>query len=347
MHSSHLARAAACLLAAWSVAAAPRAATAPPLADVLKDFGLMGADATKLRAGEIVTRELEPAADTELGVALAVLVSKPLATTAGFIRSDAFFKQDREILAHGELDPAAPEAGLVSAAFAAADQAELKKLLNAKAGDTLNLAASEVQALRAGAAKLRSPDPWKDPRAPEIVSAAYRAILAQRVKDYAQSGLDGIEGYDRGRGTMSPARALRAAQQASTVLKQRAPALEAALSAFPGGASTQATQRWLWLKQRAQDRPAFVLSHRLVLNGPGAIFASERQYFVGQSWNCALVLGALIQTDEGTLLLYANRIDVDAVGGAMGGMKRGIGRGMMESSLRSLFTQVKRAAEGS
>jgi len=323
--------------------ALPAGAAPPTLAQAAAVFGIPAADVARLANGEVVTRALEPAAPTELGVALAVLVRRPMSDVQGFIASDAWFEQDREIVAHGDVDPEAALASLDGVAFASADEDEIKRLLQAKEGDALNLATAERARLREAAAQLGTPSPWKQPSAAAVTSQAYRAILAGRIEAYAAKGVGGIAPYDRGADeTTDPAVQLEITQDATPLLAEVAPGLAKALREFPAG---QPTQRWLWLRQIAQDRPTYVLSHRMIVSGEGSVFAAERQYFVGHSWNAALVLGGLVETDAGTLLVYSNRMHVDAVAGAMGGMKRSIGRGMMEKSVRSFFESVKRNAE--
>jgi hypothetical protein len=315
---------------------------APPTLEVAaKAFAIPDAGIERLRAGEIVTRDLEPAAPTELGIALAVVVKRPLAPTLAFVASDEWFEQDRDVVAHGALDPDHPDAGLANLALG--DSAELRKLLQARPGDELNLSAGEIARLHAVAEELGE-TPWKQPGAADAVSAAYRSILAARVSAYRRGGIDAIEPYERGGGKQTaPSTRLSASLRATPLLRDVAPGLAKALTGVTDPGSVK--EHWLWLQQVAQDRPVVVLSHRISVQEPGAVFAAERQFFVGHSWDCALVLGGLVETDSGTLLVYANRLHTDAVSGGMGGMKRSIGRGMMEKSLRQFFERVKSAAE--
>ena len=328
-----------------AVALAPRtpaAPAAPTLNEAARVFGISDEAVLRLRAGEVVTKELEPAAPTELGVALAVLVRKPLPATLAFVKSDEWFEQDHTTLAHGTIDPAAVQAGLASAGYAAADAKEVKKLLQPKAGDELNLSAAEAAKLGAVTQSLGGSPSLTDPKTLDAVNAAYREILAARLQAYHSKGLAGTVAYDRGGKACDVAARLAASEEAmKPALSKHAPALVAALDAFPEGDGGT----WFWRKQVAQDRPVFALSHRLGAEAPGAVFAAERQFFVGHSWDCAFVVGGLVATDSGTLLVYANRTHVDAVGGSMGGLKRNIGRGMMEKSIKTFFLDLKKAAE--
>lgn len=318
-----------------SLLAAPPAGAAVPTAKEIVALLDSRPDAMdRLKAGEILMKELTAARDTELGVSLAMLIRKPLADVDRFLAGDAIFDADAELVAHGDLDPAKPEAGLRGVSFDAKDAKELAKLASGEAGSAYNLSPAEREKLAASGGG-------------DAAMAAYRDVLAGRVKAYAAKGLSGIEPYDRGKGRSSaPAEELRTAQDSLAVIQKQLPDVAATLKSYPPTASSKPSEKWLWLAQRAQGRPVFVLSHRMGWRLPGAIVAVERQYYAGHSYNCSLAVAGLLETDAGTVVVYASRVYTDEVAGGMGGMKRNIGRGMMGKQLRAFLDSARRAAEG-
>jgi hypothetical protein len=332
------------LTAVVTAVVARTARAAPPIGDVLAALGQPHDSVTRLKSGEILTTELQASRDTELGVALVMFVPRTPQEGMALVGSPSFFEVDKEIIAGGELDPASPETGLAAVKLGASDGKEVRQFLDAEAGKSLNLSAADVATFRALRERLGGKMASDDPGATEEVSRVLRDLLARRVRAYAERGLAGIEPYMRGDGkSSSPAEQLRAAQEHSPALGRFAPRLDAALREFPDGGSESLNQRWLWLETRAQERPTFVLAHRMWMQEPGAILGAERQYYVGHSYGACLVLAGFFEVEGGTVIAYGSRLHTDEVGGAMGGMKRNIGRGMMGKSLRRLFEDLRTA----
>ncbi len=51
------------------------------------------------------------------------------------------------------------------------------------------------------------------------------------------------------------------------------------------GDQSKLKSTFMWLKQNVQDRPTFVLSHRMQFEDKGLVLHVERQFYVGQSYN--------------------------------------------------------------
>src|SRR5262249_10879977 len=147
-----------------------------------------------------------------------------------------------------------------------------------------------------------------------------------RAAAYMERGLSGIAPYDRDGGKVAdPAAELRGATSALTYLARVDPSLFEAFLNFPRGDAAGLESRFLWLKQRVQDRPAFILSHRVLAVRDGVAFAAERQFYVGRSYNSLQIVAGLVPCDGKTLVFYLNRTSTDQVAGFMSGTRHGIG----------------------
>ena len=118
-------------------------------------------------------------------------------------------KANPAILGFGGIDLSAPETGLAGVAYTPGEVDEVRKLLEAKAGDEFNLSAEELAALRERTSQY-DPKQAGDPTVIQAVSDAYRGILLGRLQAYLARGVAGIAPYQRDGELSDPAEDLRA-----------------------------------------------------------------------------------------------------------------------------------------
>jgi hypothetical protein len=106
---------------------------------------------------------------------------------------------------------------------------------------------------------------------------------------------------------------------------------------YPQGDQSSLEHEFLWIKQRVQDRPTFVLSHRVRCLQGGMAFVAERQFYVGQSYNALQILVAFVPAGDRTIVAYLNRTSTDQVAGFMKGTRHTMGRQIMEKEIRKEF----------
>ncbi len=183
-----------------------------------------------------------------------------------------------------------------------------------------------------------------DPAAAEAVTAAYRQVLAGRMQAYLDRGLDGIADYDRGGGDASSAADdLRAAAEASTLVQKAAPDLYGAFLAYPDQGVEGVDNQFYWVRQVADDRPDYVLTHRMVQRRPDLLVLLSRDFYVGHSFNAAQAAAGALPVEDGVVIFYGNRTSSDQVAGFMSGMRHEIGRGMMRDSLVEAMEDIRAA----
>jgi len=180
-----------------------------------------------------------------------------------------------------------------------------------------------------------------DPAAAEAVNAAYRQVLAGRTQAYLERGLDGIAAYDRGGDTSSAADDLRAAAEASKLVQQAVPDLYEAFVAYPGDAVDGVEQEFYWTKQLADDRPVYLLTHRMLQRKPDVLVLLSRDFYVGHSFNDSQAAAGALPVNDGVVIFYANRTASDQVAGFMSSMRHSIGRGMMRDSLVEVMEEIR------
>src|SRR5262249_45436250 len=127
---------------------------------------------------------------------------------------------------------------------------EPQALANAKAGDKLNMSASEIAAFKALAGG-----------APQAVQEQLHRMLLARYQAYRASGLSGIAAYDRGGGkTSDPAADLRKASEATRGLQKYMPGFQKVLLDYPKTTLPGMQEKFSWFKSLSHDDMTYVVA---------------------------------------------------------------------------------------
>lgn len=332
---------------AWTAVLVLVALAAPPLAAEPLTAEAVGqrlgfdADAKRrLLAGEIVATETEETTARQLAIVVALLVKGDRDQLATALLEGQTLEANPAVLDFGRIDPEAAEASLASVAFGRDEVAEVRRLLEAQPGQELNLSSEELATLQQLVAQ-HDPRQAGDPGTIQAVNEAYRGILAGRLRAYLDRGLAGIAPYERGGAATDAAGELRAAAEAAELLREAAPELHQALLDFPEHQPDDVEHAFFWVKEMANDRPVFRLSHRMVQRRPDVVVLLERTFFAGHSFNGSQAVAGVLPVTEGHAVFYSNRTSSDLVAGFMQSIRQRVGRGMMRDTLIDSFRAIR------
>jgi len=307
---------------------------------VAQALGFDGAAQQKLLGGEIVSVEREETTAKQLSVSIAMLVKGDPDALATAVLDGQTLEDNPAVLGFGKIDPAAPDAALAGVAYTADEVDEVRKLLEAQAGDEFNLSVEELASLRGVSARY-SPRQAGDPAALQAVNEAYRSILLGRLQAYLARGLAGLAPYERDGEASDPAAELRAAAEASGLLQQAAPDMYRGLLDYPEQQPAGVQQAFFWVKEVANDRPVFSLSHRMMQRRPDGLILLSCTFYAGHSFNASLSGAGVLPVEQGDAVFYTNRTSSDQVAGFMQGMRHEMGRGMMRDALIESFQAIR------
>lgn len=265
---------------------------------VAQALGFDRAAEQKLLAGEIVTAEREETTAKQLAVSIGMLIKADPDALAAAVLDGQTLQANPAILGFGKIDPGAPEAGLAGVAYTSEEVDEIRKLLDAEAGDNFNLSAEELSSLHQATARY-DPKQAGDPAVVQAVNQAYQSILLGRLEAYLARGVAGIAPYQRDGTVSAPAEELRAAAEASRLLQQAAPDMYRGLVDFPEHQPANVQHAFFWAKEVANDRPVFSLNHRMVQRRPDGLILLSRTFYAGHSFNASLS-GACYRFRTGT-----------------------------------------------
>ena len=128
-------------------------------------------------------------------------------------------------------------------------------------------------------------------------------------------------------------------------MKKHFPTFFASLSRFPAQLPADTDSQFYWLKRVSDERPAFVLSHRMVERTNEHTAAMELQFYVQHSYNSMLTLVAGVPVKEGTLVLSAICVFTDQVIGFGSSIKKDIGRKRVAKAMTDYFREMRKALE--
>jgi hypothetical protein len=338
------------LLIASLASAADRVQPVATSDKVLQYLGFTADEQEGLRRGEIVSHAVKELSDKELAITMAMLAPAPLADLLDFARSGKELEISRDILSHGVVGAGAAgdidSTALEGVGFATSEAGEVRALFDVEPGPRFNLSRPESQKFMDLHKRFQAKGCEKDPGCSEAVVSILRDVLRERLEAYRARGLSGIEPYDRGGGRQSnPAEELRDATNAAQFLAREYAQIFDAFLNYPKGDQSGIESQFLWIKQRAQGRPTFILAHRVLCVRDGVAFAAERQFYVGHSYNSLQILYGLIPMEGKTLVVYLNRTSTDQVAGFLSGTRHSVGRKMMEKEVHQHFEDVLASLE--
>ncbi|HEX4824091.1 MAG TPA: hypothetical protein VFV19_07240 [Candidatus Polarisedimenticolaceae bacterium] len=326
-------------IAAWA-AVAPAASPPITIEEAAACLGLSAQQIADVRAGKIVSTDFQELSERELAITVAMLVKRPIADIAGAVRGSGMMEADPNIMTFQALgDGDVKDADFAGVAFSKDEASELHGLLTAKRGTEFNLSAAEIARFESVRARFTG---TCDAACAEAVTDAYRAALAERLRAYRSGGTNAIAPYARsGEKVVRAGDDLRAAAVGCALVHDRFPDVVRAFVDYPEHAIPGITSRFFWAKQHVQDRPAFLLVHRLLYEQKDAFLGMERQFYVGHSYNCLLIMSGCLGLGGETLVFYINRTSTDQVAGFPQGTRHSLGRRHMRAEIIASLEKIR------
>ncbi len=310
----------------------PEPRVPPVVREVVTALGFDDADLGKVWSGEIVARSIDERSDRELAIAVIMRLRESHRDFYERVRGGQFFEIDSTVLRAEEIPPTST--GPTAFSTLRLDPEEVRKLGTVAPGSEFNLSGPEIDALRSAAGA-----------GDEAVLNTYRRVLAERLRAYQATGIDGVAPYARrGAAKAAPARDLRLAISSIAGLDDRCPSFYRSFANFPAGSDPGVSHHFFWAVQRIQARPTVILSHwALQLHEEFAV-AGERQFYVGQGYDALqIVVGAFSIGHGESLVFYVNRTSTGQVAGFGSSVAHPLGRKMMLREVTALFHEIREA----
>ena len=314
------------------------AAVTPSVDELLTYLHIDKAERENLLRGKSLSTEVAEGAETELGVGVVMFMPAPVEKLVNFVRSGKMFATDHDVIAVGELKESAEAADFSGIVFTPEQAKEAASLLEVGPGMRFNLSGDEIETFRALKKVVKDKN-----MIPAAAAQAYQHLLLQRYRAYRQGGLPAIAPYDRDGGRVSrPGDELLKALQESLLLAEHFPEIHQIIHDYPQQQPNDVIHRFFWMNQKVENRPTFMLTHRLSVIRPEGALMAERQFYVGHSYNSLFVLAGCLPMEDGTVVLYSNHTSTDQVAGFGSALRHSIGRSQMRDEIVKNFEQIRR-----
>lgn len=322
--------AAAVLLGSFLAVTPATAQDAPSPQQALQNFGIGAEQIAQLERGEIVGYDVSETSQKELAIGVAMLLPVPLAQIADYIKKGNLNAIESDIIASAAIGANPSSESFKKFAFTDKQLEEAKAFLAAEAGDEFNLSKAELATLKSLQAGLEDAD---DKTLLKTANQTYREFLLQRLLAYKKNGLNGIAPYARDGGSADPAAELRTDAINSKAWARYFPELQQAWLNYPAALPGNASEQFIWLNRRVEDRPTPILNHRVIVVGETGGIIVSRQFYVGHSYNSSHVVAGGLPYQDGTLVFYSIRSSTDQVAGIGSSLKHSIGREQMKKEM--------------
>ena len=316
--------------------ASTSSADAPPSLDkVFQTLGFSQKDIEAVKKGQIVSIEPKRTRDDQLIAAVAVPIKASVSALTEGLKTGRNISVDSNVLGLGKIDISSSDP---LAKFAFKDSKEIDKLLSNDRAKNFHLSSDEQAMLKKSLAGLSA----NQAGSTEKAMAAYREVLAGRLEAYAKSGLDGVAPYVDGSDTLSPAATLRAAtDQAKSFLSEYFPNFWAALSDFPKDGSQAIASDFYWVDSNVEGRPAALLVHHLYEATDDYLMVSQRQYYVGHTYESLQMFGLAMPSDDGVVIFSVNSVFTEQITGFFSGVAQSVGEKRTKESMIKHFKAVR------
>jgi hypothetical protein len=320
-----------------SVAVVAATAKLPTVDELFQRLGYSEADKKAILGGKIISMDVKRTRDDQLIAAVVLPIKASMAELAAPLKDGSNIPLDVTTLTWGEVKTGALD-DFKGVAWSDAEKEEVQKLLRVKASSNFNFSSGEIAFLKK---ELKGLDA-KDPASAEAAAAAYRQVLAGRFKAYSEKGLDGVAAYDHGDSPLTPAKQLRAVEaQAKDFLATFFPGFWKALDEFPQGQDPDISSKVYWVKRTVEGRPAFILIHQMVQAGDDFVLTSQRQFYVGHTYESLQMIGLALPAKDGAMIFSVNSVFTDQITGFFSGVAQSVGQGRTKEDMTKHFETVR------
>jgi hypothetical protein len=299
------------------------------LEQVLNEPYFDASDVDAVRKGGFGVAKIHEVSDREIAVVIACLVKGSSDAALAPFLGDTLPFDETHLQGQSRINTSSPDSAFHAISLDSNDRDEVQHYLDVKPGYGLNLSGDEIaalQALRGGAG-------------PAQVEAKLEDILHARYLEYRKNGLAGAKPYAREKGAdVSPGQELRKTEENMQGLHELYPDFHNAWLHYPRKLPDDIVgDDYFWVKLNIDERPAFILSHRLAARNADMHLVGIRDYYVSHFFDVSQRVAVVTRLDSGNdILIYIERAWVDYWSG-LASLRKKVGRKVMQTQMEHLL----------
>jgi len=299
------------------------------LEQVLNEPYFSASDIEAVRKGGFGVARIKEVSDREIAVVIACLVKGGSEDALAPFLGDLLPVDEKHLQGQGLINEESADKSFSRISLGSREGDEIQHYLDVKPGYGLNLSTDEIAALQA----LRSAP---DPRQVEVL---VEDMLHKRYLAYRKDGLAGAKPYARENGEdVSPGEELRKTEENMQGLHELYPGFHNAWLSYPRNLPEDIVRDdYFWVKLNIDERPTFVLSHRLASRNEDMHLVGIRDYYISHFFDVSQRVAVVTRLDNGKdILIYVERAWVDYWSG-FASLSKKIGRKVLKQQMEHLL----------
>jgi hypothetical protein len=299
------------------------------LEQVLDEPYFNASDIEVVRKGGFGVAKIHEVSDREIAVVIACLVKGTREDALAPFLGDSLPVDKKLLLDQGMISAETPATSFDGISLVSNERDEIQHYLDVEPGFGLNLSSDEIAALQA----------LRGTADPAQVEALLEDMLHARYQSYRKNGLAGAKPYAREKGDrVSPGEELRKTEENMQGLHDLYPDFHNAWLSYPRNLPADIIgDDYFWVKLNIDERPAFILSHRLASRNEDMFLVGIRDYYVSHFFDVSQRVAVVTRLDSGNdMLIYVERAWVDYWSG-FASISKKIGRKVMTQQMEHLL----------
>ncbi len=299
------------------------------LEQVLNEPYFSKQDVEAVRKGGFGVAKIHEVSDREIAVVIACLVKDGSDDALAPFLGDSLPVDEKHLDGQGLINTGTPDASFNDISLGNNERDEIQHYLDVEPGYGLNLSVDEIAAMQS----LRGMgDPGQ-------VEALVEEMLHARYQAYRKDGLAGAKPYAREKGeAVSPGEELRKTEENMQGLHELYPDFHNAWLSYPHNMPEDIVgEDYFWVKLKIDERPAFILSHRLASRNEDIHLVGIRDYYISHFFDVSQRVAVVTRLDSGNdIMIYIERAWVDYWSG-FASLSKKIGRKVMKTQMEHLL----------
>lgn len=213
------------------------------------------------------------------------------------------------------------------------EKEEVEKLFDYDGGTNFNFSKQEIKQLNR-LKKLRM-------ERVRLASQFYQDILLKRFEEYLKKGVDGISAYTHCDKDATVEDGIKKSSFGMKVFRNDFPDMYKYYMNYPKSKPEDIKERFFIIKDKIDDRVAFILKHQMLKIRHNLLLIAERQFYISNSLDAIQTQILCTPYKNGTLVALSSQSYTDKVTGFGRGIAVKIGRHMMEKQIRPMFDDLE------
>ncbi len=219
--------------------------------------------------------------------------------------------------------------------FTLNEKKEINKLFDFEEGDAFNLSKEEIE-------RWQKVKKTRNKNRRELASSFFQEVLEQRMQAYLRGGVNGIASYEDDGDDIEVSQGLKSSSIALNSFKRFFPEFYKDYINYPKVSSKKYKESFYYYKDVMDDRPVFMLKHRMVESKDNMLMVTERQFYISHGLDAIQMQLICLPYKDGTFIGLSSQSFTGKVAGFGRSIAVKVGRSMMSKQIRPMLESLQK-----